>query len=406
MSENFIPAKIVECDLLPTGGSLKEKTSLLNGIVELTYFESIRSPSISLKIHLIDVDGFISTQGITGGEYISLLIDTPDLGKFKITKKHGLMLNGVRNVITNKNGERSDLEFVTVENIINETSRVTKRFDGSVDQIVEELLVSDTKGIQTKKKLDKDSAGNKYTFCGNLRRPIDTIQWLCPKTQRDAKSFGFLFWETLDGYEFKSIDGLLEQSPFKTFEKTESSQPGDFRIFNTQFNQTNDIGMNLRHGMYATKTIYVDIEKGTKEIIDFNIKDVLKKPPVLPNNLQDKPTRLMYRLLDQGAMQKGSKPEEVQKPEELAKTQNKSYAKSNLLFAQSFTIVIPFDPNLRAGQIVKIKMPVSDESGNRTFSTKKEEDFNGEYLVSKLRHTINTKGSSSQLSLIRNVFTT
>ena len=230
MSENFIPAKIVECDLLPTGGSLKEKTSILNGIVELTYYESIRSPSISLKIHLVDVDGFINTQGITGGEYISLLIDTPGLGKFKISKKHGLMLNAVRNISTNKNGERSDLEFVTVENIINETSRVTKRFDGSVDQIVEELLVSDTKGIQTKKKLDKDSAGNKYTFCGNLRRPIDTIQWLCPKTQRDSKSFGFLFWETLDGYEFKSIDGLLEQSPFKTFEKTESSQPGDFRI--------------------------------------------------------------------------------------------------------------------------------------------------------------------------------
>ena len=60
MSENSVAAKIVECDLLPTGGSLKEKTSLLNGIVELTYFESIRSPSISLKIHLIDVDGFIS----------------------------------------------------------------------------------------------------------------------------------------------------------------------------------------------------------------------------------------------------------------------------------------------------------------------------------------------------------
>ena len=76
---------------------------------------------------------------------------------------------------------------------------------------MKQLLKKDKKGIKSKKKLKKDRSANKYTFVGNLKRPFDTIQWLCPKSQASKKSFGFLFYETLDGYNFRSIEKLLEQ---------------------------------------------------------------------------------------------------------------------------------------------------------------------------------------------------
>ena len=40
-------------------------------------------------------------------------------------------------------------------------------------------MKNDSKGLQTSKNLDKDESANSYSFVGNLKRPFDTIQWLC-----------------------------------------------------------------------------------------------------------------------------------------------------------------------------------------------------------------------------------
>ena len=45
------------------------------------------------------------------------------------------------------------LEFVSQETIINETSRLNKKFSGNVSQTVKDILTKDKKGILTKKKV-------------------------------------------------------------------------------------------------------------------------------------------------------------------------------------------------------------------------------------------------------------
>ena len=71
-----------------------------------------------------------------------------------------------------------------------------------------ELLIGDKKGIQTDKPLDKDQAFNKYSFVGNMKRPFDTIQWLCPKARLMIK-IRFYFMN-IGWLLFKSIHKLLE----------------------------------------------------------------------------------------------------------------------------------------------------------------------------------------------------
>ena len=43
------------------------------------------------------------------------------------------------------------------------------------------------------------------------------------------------------------------------------------KILQNNLNQSNDIGMNLRMGMYANRTLYIDIENHTLKEVDFNI---------------------------------------------------------------------------------------------------------------------------------------
>ena len=403
---------ITKCVLRPNeGSSLDEDYELGMGNPIINYFESIESPSISMTITFIDVDQVLGRKGITGGEFINLTIKDGDIDKFKITDDHKMMLNSVRDMGTETNKQFATLEFVSVETIVNETARVTKKFTGNVANIVEELLVSDKKGIQTKKKLEKDQAANSYSFIGNLKRPIDTIQWLCPKTQSSKTNFGFLFYENLDGYHFKSIEKLLKQDPiqYSYTDKPDDPNIGPFKILQNQLNQTNDIGMNCRMGMYANRTIYIDIENQTNQEVDFKITDLdLKKPVKLLDGIEDFPTRLMLRVNDFGVAQVGAAKSDVQPLSELAVYQNKSYIRNNLLFSQSLSIAIPLNTTLRAGFMIDVKLPLkkgegetpTDSSGND-----KTNDPSGRYLISELRHAIGAGAAETQLTLIRDVFT-
>ena len=398
---------IKTCALIATeGSSLSDDFEISGGNPNITYYESVKSPSISVSIDFIDVDGVISREGITGGEYLDLKIKVPDFDDFEITPdKHFMMLNSVKNVKTSSNKQIATLEFISVEAIINETARVSRRFTGGVSQIVKELM-KDKKSIQTSKNIETDECFNKYSFVGNLKRPFDTIQWLCPKAASTDKECGFLFYENLDGYFFKSIKGLLESDSSETYEKPEAPVDTDIKITENNLDSSNDIGMNCRMGMYANKTIYVDIENGELETVDYKISDLnLAKPPKLPAGLEDVPTRLMLRILDAGALQKGSKKEEVEKRSELAVYQNKSYARTNLLFSQSLSISTPFNPDLRVGQMIDVVLPVKEGSDQSQTTGGGENDISGKYLLSELKHSIANGKSNSELKLIRDVFT-
>ena len=403
---------ITKCLLRPNeGSSLDEDYDIARGNPIINYFESIESPSISMTLTFIDVDQVLGRKGITGGEFINLTIQDGEVDKFKITDDHKMMLNSVRNMGTETNKQFATLEFISTETIVNETARVTKKFTGNVANIVEELLVSDKKGIQTEKKLEKDQAANSYSFIGNLKRPIDTIQWLCPKTQSSKTNFGFLFYENLDGYHFKSIENLLKQDPIEyTYtDKPDDPNIGPFKILQNNLNQTNDIGMNCRMGMYANRTIYVDIENQTNQEVDFKITELdLKKPVKLLDGIEDFPTRLMLRVNDFGVAQVGAAKSDVQPLSELAVYQNKSYIRNNLLFSQSLSIAIPLNTTLRVGKTIDIKLPLKKgdgESPTDSTGNDKTNDPSGKYLISELRHVIGAGAAETQLTLIRDVFT-
>ena len=408
MENRFI---IKDCSLIPSeGSSLKKEFNIAGGNPSITYYESIRSPAISLSLNFIDVDQLVSREGITGGEYLSLRIGVGGYDKdFEINPdKHLLMLNSVKDVTTSSSKQEATLEFLSVESIVNETARVSQRFTGNVTETVKKLLKG-KKGIETKKKLDSDQASNAYSFVGNLKRPFDTIQWLCSKTQSSKDGYGFLFFETLDGYVFRSIQSLLEEEgvEYKKSEKPEGVGD-DFRILENNLNQTNDIGMGCRMGMYANKTIYINLDNATQKTVDFRIESLkLKKPPKLPKGLEKNPTRLMLRVLDKGALQKGSQKKELQKENELAIYQSKSYARNNLIFSQSMSVSIPFNPTLRAGQMMNLRFPLrkGDDQETTTYGEESDDDVSGKYLISELSHNISNNQAHTQLTLIRDVFT-
>ncbi len=405
---------ITQCSVFKKlDGDSSSEFGLLAGDPNISYYESLFSPSVNVTIETTDVSGFVSREEIYGGQSIEISIKMfdPDIDDFKIKKdKHQLVVNSVKNVTMDFKESKSTLECVSKDFLKNEVARLNRRFTGNITEIVKKIMEEEPKGIKTTKDIEVDQATNSYTFCGNLKRSIDTIQWLQPKAKSENQ-FGFLFFEDYDGYKFKSIESLLKQEPFtdQPFEMSQASTSSRFAILDAVMVQTNDIFLNMRSGTYNNDTTYIDLISQTKSVDDFkidNLKD-LKNPPKLPDNLTDSTSRKMLRFDDPGVMQKGSKREAEQPKEELAKIQNQSYARNNLLFSQALKIKISFNPSLRVGKIIEVRLPVDTDSSESGVKYQKlsKGDLSGKYLISELRHKVGSNKSSTHLTLVRDLFT-
>ena len=160
---------------------------------------------------------------LRGGERVLLKIaGNSDVNKegldFSKNPKDYFYVASITNVLIDSGKEIFTLNLVPREAITNETTRVGKKFPGSqpisdsVKNILKEYLKTDKLGT-----IDKTQ--NPYGFLGNLKNPFTILTWLSskgvPATTGKNASAGYLFYQTKDGFNFRSIDDLIDQNPYK-----------------------------------------------------------------------------------------------------------------------------------------------------------------------------------------------
>ena len=420
MAKNF---SLNQCALFPAEVNpvLTDELPLLAGVQSIDYYESILSPSISVQVKILDVDGNLSAKGVYGGEKLAIKIvagKDSELEDFVITPEdHELILNSIKDITSGVKQQTATLQFVSKDLIKNEASKINKRYVGNITDSVKDILTKDPKGIKTTKSIDDvDRASNNYTFLGNRHNAFDIIQRLQPKAggvgydDKKKSDYGFLFFETFDGYHFRSLRSLFEPEPETEYVKSEISGTGDFVIDNYNFSSGNDVVLNLKSGLYNNETTFVELDKTKITKIKFNMdetEDLTLKPPKVPVNIEGKPSRIMLRVVDTGVHQhyeeNSSKLKDVQPFTDLAVYQNKSYARFSLLNSQSLNITVGMNPALRAGQTIRVKFPTVDYKAE--FGDDDSKDISGKYLISHLRHEFEGGKFRTHLRLIRDLFT-
>ena len=412
-----------QCALLPAEVNpvIEDEFPMLAGVQSIDYYESILSPSISVQVKILDVDGNLSAKGVYGGEKLAIKIvagKDSELEDFVITPEdHELILNSIKDITSGVKQQTATLQFVSKDLIKNEASKINKRYVGNITDSVKDILTKDPKGIKTTKSIDDvDRASNNYAFVGNRHNAFDIIQRLQPKAggvgydDKKKSDYGFLFFETFDGYHFRSFRSLFEPEPETEYVKSEISGTDDFVIDNYNFSSGNDVVLNLKSGLYNNETTFVELDKTKITKIKFNMdetEDLTLKPPKVPVNIEGKPSRIMLRVADTGVHQhyeeNSSKLKDVQPFTDLAVYQNKSYARFSLLNSQSLNITIGMNPSLRAGQTIRVKFPTVDYKAE--FGDDDSKDISGKYLISHLRHEFEGGKFRTHLRLIRDLFT-
>ena len=421
MAKNF---SLNQCSLFPSEVNpvLDGEFGLLSGVRSIDYYESITSPSISAVVKIIDVDGTLSSKGVYGGEKLAVKMKSgkdSEFEEFIITpEKQELILNSIGGVTSGVKQQTATLQFVSKDLIKNETARINRRYVGNISDSIKKIMTDDPKGIKTTKEVDceTDRSVNNYAFVGNKDTSFDIIQRLQPKAggagydDETKTDYGFMFFENHDGYHFRSIRSLFESEPEFEYVKTEISASDDLVIEEYNLNSGNDIVLNAKSGLYNNETTFVELDKIKISKVKFNMTetaDLALKPPKVPVNVEGKPSRIMLRVVDTGVHQhyeeNDTSLENVQKFTDLAVYQNKSYARFALLNTQSLNITVSLNPELRAGQTISVKFPVSEYKTK--FGDEKSNDISGKYLISHLRHEFEGGKFRTHLRLIRDLFT-
>jgi len=431
------------------------------GVVDFRYYENVLTNSVTATATCVETGYQADDKGgasgkqstvdglpIRGGERTDITIE--DAYGNELTFEEGLYVNRLRDVDPGTSKDVYFIDFASREFFANEQTRVVKKYEGNIGDNVEKILKD---VLKVTSDIEIDNTAVPYNFIGNDRKPFYICTWLASKsipegTTEDGKSeiggaAGYLFFQTRDGYHFKSIDKIFTGEPKKKFifnNSTQLPEGYDAKVLTYDINSDIDVGKNLMMGMYNNRSIFFDPLSFSYEVRSFpepevpqvegQIVDDKTTPQVpsedeyvaktenaaeesvvklIPDEFRQSPTRLMSFITDTGVMPSGITSQdqlnnwssEKQKDNfDVKNTASQSIMRYSQLFTVKTEITIPGDFTIKAGDIIQCDFP--DLSGSEVKGVNPE--TKGIYMVASVCHRITPTSSNSSLSLVRDSF--
>ena len=417
------PASITKAEV--TSNVDTEKTAnLVNGILRMTYYESILQDSVKANVIFGDVGLAVDNKSVIEGlpligtEDIKLEFEDNNENKIKVNmnvnKVTPVYEDGSKNVIS--------LDLVSEEFLRNEMgeSRCRTRENGLISDSVEKIFKD---RLKTEKPLDIEQSANRYNFIGNGRKPFYMLNLLSKQgvpQNSDGSSAGFLFFETSTGYHFKSIEGLFKQEKKKSYIFNNSTDAQaipagyDGKVLEHQSDSAINVQSKMNMGAYKTKIILFDAYNCKYEVIEQTAEEVKENVELAGKDLpkfnskfdsQEKDyTRTTLYLVDSGTLPDGDTQKQIEastKPNfEAVRTLNQSIRRYNQLFSGMMEITIAGDFSLHAGDVIFVDI----------FSVQAEKDdtlnreSGGLYIIADLCHFLDADATYTKLNLARDSF--
>ena len=430
-----------------------DNVSLSGGLVRLQYWESILQDTVRAAVVFSDsgnsfrhkdvVDGL----PVVGQERVVIRITDHNGVQLDFSGDSSLYVNKVTPIENDSTKSATHLDLVSKEYIMNEKIRLNKRFDGKISESIDTILTGE-EYLNTQKDVEVDVTSNNFNFIGNNRKPFYTLNWLSKRgvpnsPGADGNTAGFLFWETSEGFKFKSIDNLLSSSANpqqksiifnQSVDKEEIPAGYDVKALEYAVDNKINVQDKLKMGTYSNRIVTFDPFSCFYEVVAPNAgasstpSQNSSGPTNIPGNQRhlttagrslpllnrefDKEgnnqdfTRTTYVLLDKGVLPIGNDAEEQLKkskdPNFVAKTVlNQSIMRMNQLFSASTTVTLPGDFSLHAGQSVFVDAPSLESD---TSNDDVNDQSGGLYIIADLCHFITPKETYTKLNLIRDSF--
>ena len=434
-------------EFIISSGDGSTTVDIAAGVVNFTYYENLFSPVITARIVVVNTGGVVPGKDgklqslynglpLRGGERVSIKIaansgTNQSLDFTEPTKN--FYVSGIENVMIDGERESLVLNLVSREAITNETVRVGKKFstDSNISNTVRDILKN---YIKTDKINLIETTMNNYGFIGNMKKPFQILTWLASKSisgeseeSSGGNSAGFFFYQTKDGFNFRSIDSLVEQEPFDRDYRyapnvISTEDPNkDFKIIEYNINQNIDLMNKLERGAYSSQRYYINPVSFAPYINHFKSSDYVDNIKTLGDNkvefpsapmseieddvsLGNTPTRIFTAMYDVGTLEENASKrgwnDSVERNADPVMIDAQSRMRYSLLHTQVAELVVPLNTNLSAGTIIRCEFPRNDLEKRHV----PDFDSSGLYMIKELSHYYDVEGSFTRLKLLRDTY--
>jgi len=411
-----------------------EPVDVASGCIKLDYYESILDNTVRATATFSDTGFRFGKEGsasvekdginLTAGEKVHLKIRDGNQFPLNFVDDKQLRIEEVRNIDESTNNIVFTIDLHSKESIDNGVVEnfVKQRFDGKISDTVEKIL---KENLKTPKELDIDATLNSLSILPitdkQRGKPFYECTWLGPRSVPDienAKSIlaGFLFYETYDGFKFKSIDKLFNKDAKKKyiFNNVIGEVPDgyDGKILDYTFDSTLNLSNVLLSGSQTSAEMRVGnfyesaFRKNTfssaSQFSETNTGG--KEQPLIAADLkiQEKTTRISYKWDDPGFLVQGKNLIEQLKKSTYINYNNdeilrQSYMRYNNLFSIKLSVAIAGDMSLRAGDIIHCDFPEISDKKNTLVSQKKS----GVYMIVDVCHHLTKNSCYTRMNLVR-----
>lgn len=396
--------------LTSTGKSIELKRILL----EMSFYEDIYSFTISGYISVIDAQGFIEILQLTGNEFIEVNFSKTKSNLNGTKRLFRVYKIGNRKPTGNMNAEVYTFYFCSEELLLSEQNRVSKAFSGeTVSNMIKSILTDNLK-VNAKEKIGIiEQTFGTYDFIVPRLKPFEAISWLSTYARpNQAKSPGadMLFFETKDGFNFRSLQSMFKQDIYTTYkyqveniqDKQQPFKEKTISVLDYEFVTVYDKIEQISSGAFANRVITIDPMAKTTNVTNFNYTKYKNQAQTLNKNApsnellnrlgQTEQTAYnsSFKILTANAGQQNS-PYIKQVPGGVAKsiaaevTVPNRTAQISLANYSVVKIKIPGDTGISAGRTIQFNL-----LSLKPTDSKKELDkyYSGKYLVTAVRHII------------------
>ena len=433
MAENFVAqAGSGQINLFEFYSNYNDPVDVSSACIELNYYESILDNTVRAEATFVDTGYRKDEDGssvfekddvnMTSGEKVFLKITDGYETQLSFIEDKQLRINGdpgASSEDVNKVVFSVDMYSKEAINNKHADNWVYGRYDGKITDSVESILRT---CLKTPKNLIIDPGFNPYNFIGHTEKPFYLCTLLGKKCVPDlpdafGKLAGYLFYETYDGYNFRSIDMLFMQKPKRTLIYNqligEIPEGYDGKILDYSFMGTINLDKLVDSGAMSAirkqefnrmKNVYSEVSIGSSISYMGDNNGGLERPKIADDlKLQEKPTRTVSaKMSDDGILPTGTTlaqqiPLSQQPNFNMDEIIRQSIMRYNQLYSNKLSIAIAGDFRLRAGDLIYCDFPEVSGKTSRVVSQK----VGGIYMIADVCHRITKNNCYTRLNLVR-----
>ena len=388
--------------------------SLRGKVTSFSYYESLYSPATTASVTYTEsTESTKNLEEISGYENFGFKIQskygTLEFGRKKDSNS-GMRVKAAPTIAQESNREAVFLDLASKWEFKNKITAVHDKYSN--------VTIGDAVIIILKRKLEVDydffdveATKNMFDFTGNGRSPFEIITDLARKAVPVKGDPGFFFYETQDGFNFKSVQSLVSQEPKQvyvyngSFRADPKGDDNDFKILKQpNFIKDQDIISSLESGTYSSRNLFFNpynkdyIERIYKINEDGGIDQALGNELFVDEELTSGYMKTHKHILDVGSLKVGVSTSVNNTP---AEWQAKSAMRYNILHSQLVELMVPCNVELRAGDVIKLEI---ENLANEKCAEPVDKRQSGKYLILHLCHYFDSNKSVTSLTVCRDTY--